>query len=105
MQILTKVVNGRKGDHVQVLKNLKREGYIRVRGDGEMREITEDISLDKNKEHSIEVVVDRIIIKDGGTGRLSDSMETALPPGSGGMSVDILGGEEYVFSESKTRSM
>src|SRR5690625_4107413 len=76
LQILAPVVTGRKGEHVQVLENLKREGYIRIRVDGEMREITEDISLDKNKEHSIEVVVDRIIIKDGVTGRLSDSIET-----------------------------
>src|SRR5690625_1309498 len=81
LQILAPVVTGRKGEHVQVLENLKREGYIRIRVDGEMREITEDISLDKNKEHSIEVVVDRIIVKDGVTGRLSDSIETALPLG------------------------
>jgi len=100
LQILAPVVTGRKGEHVQVLENLKREGYIRIRVDGEMREITEDISLDKNKEHSIEVVVDRIIIKDGVTGRLSDSIETALPLGSGRIIVDIIGDEELVFSEN-----
>src|SRR5699024_12292067 len=65
IQLLAPVVSGRKGEHVKVLENLKQEGFVRIRVDGEMREVTEEINLDKNKKHSIEVVVDRIIVKDG----------------------------------------
>src|SRR5699024_2875424 len=63
LQILAPVVSGRKGEHVQTLEQLKQEGYVRIRVNGEMREVTEDIKLDKNKKHSIEVVIDRIILK------------------------------------------
>lgn len=100
LQILAPVVTGRKGEHVQVLEKLKREGYIRIRVDGEMREITEDITLEKNKEHSIEVVIDRLIVKKEIASRLSDSIETALPLGEGRILVDIIGEEELVFSEN-----
>src|SRR5699024_9846532 len=65
IQVLAPVVSGRKGEHVKVLEDLQKEGYIRIRVDGEMREVTEEITLDKNKKHSIEVVVDRIVVKDG----------------------------------------
>ncbi|QSS99582.1 excinuclease ABC subunit UvrA [Pontibacillus sp. ALD_SL1] len=99
MQILAPVVSGRKGQHVKVLENLKKEGYVRIRVDGEMREVTEDISLEKNKKHSIEVVIDRIAIKDGVSGRLSDSVETALRLGEGHLIVDVVNDEELQFSE------
>src|SRR5699024_9587525 len=76
----------------------KREGYVRVRVDKEMREVTEEIKLEKNKKHSIEVVVDRIIVKDGVAGRLSDSIETALELGEGKIIVDVIGDEELLFN-------
>src|SRR5690625_4628128 len=100
IQILAPVVSGRKGEHVQTLENLKKEGFVRIRVDGEMREVTEDIKLEKNKEHSIEVVVDRIIVRDGVASRLSDSIETALPLGNGRIIVDVIDEEELVFSEN-----
>src|SRR5699024_8644618 len=81
------------------LEKLKREGYVRIRVDKEMREVTEEIKLDKNKKHSIEVVVDRIIVKKGVAGRLSDSIETALELGEGKVIVDIIDGEELLFNE------
>ncbi|WP_101843062.1 excinuclease ABC subunit UvrA [Halobacillus sp. Marseille-P3879] len=99
MQILAPVVSGRKGEHVKVFEDLQKEGYIRLRVDGEMREISEEIKLEKNKKHSIEVVVDRIVIKEGVQGRLSDSLETALKLGGGHVLVDIIDGEELMFSE------
>jgi excinuclease ABC subunit A len=99
LQILAPVVSGRKGEHVKVFQQLQKEGYIRLRVDGEMREISEEITLDKNKKHSIEVVVDRIVVKDGVEGRLSDSIETALNLGGGHTIVDVIDDEELMFSE------
>lgn len=98
LQILAPVVTGRKGEHVQTLKKIKQEGFVRLRVNGEMREVTEEIKLDKNKEHSIEVVVDRIIVRPGVESRLNDSIETALPLGNGRIIVDIIDDEELVFS-------
>lgn len=100
MQIMAPVVSGRKGEHVKTLENLKKEGYIRIRVDGEMLEVTDDIQLDKNKKHSIEVVIDRIIVKGGIHGRLSDSIETALGLGEGKVIVDVIGEEELLFNEN-----
>ncbi|WP_085991365.1 excinuclease ABC subunit UvrA [Oceanobacillus senegalensis] len=100
MQILAPVVSGRKGKHVKVLEKLKKEGYVRIRVDKEMREVTEDIDLDKNKKHSIEVVVDRVVVKPGIEGRLSDSIETALGLGGGNIMVDVIGEDELTFSEN-----
>lgn len=99
LQILAPVVSGRKGEHVKILDKLKQEGFVRVRVDKEMREVTEDIKLEKNKKHSIEVVVDRIIVKDGVESRLSDSLETALNLGEGNVIVDVMEQEELLFSE------
>ncbi|WP_138420703.1 excinuclease ABC subunit UvrA [Aquibacillus sediminis] len=99
LQILSPVVSGRKGEHVKILEKLKQEGYVRIRVDGEMREVAEEIKLDKNKKHSIEVVVDRIVVKDGIHARLTDSLETALRLGEGKVIVDIIGDEELLFSE------
>lgn len=100
LQILAPVVSGRKGEHVKVLEDLKKEGYVRVRIDGEMREVTEEIKLEKNKKHSIEVVIDRIVVKDGAESRLSDSIEAALKLGDGNTIVDVIGDEELMFSEN-----
>jgi len=100
MQILAPVVSGKKGEHKRVFEKLKQEGYVRLRVDKEMREITEDIQLEKNKKHSIEVVVDRVIVKEGAEGRLSDSIETALNLGDGNIIVDVIGEEELLFSEN-----
>src|SRR5690625_4647456 len=100
IQVLAPVVSGRKGEHVKVLEDLQKEGYIRIRVDGEMREVTEEITLDKNKKHSIEVVVDRIVVKGGIESRLTDSLETALPLGNGRVIIDIVDGEEIVMNEN-----
>ncbi|WP_153726729.1 excinuclease ABC subunit UvrA [Salinibacillus xinjiangensis] len=99
LQILAPVISGRKGEHVKVFEDLKKEGYVRIRVDGEMHEVTDEIKLDKNKKHSIEVVIDRIIVKDSVVSRLSDSMETALKLGDGKVVVDVIGEEELLFSE------
>lgn len=99
LQILAPVVSGRKGEHIKVIEKLKQEGYIRLRVDGEMREISEDIKLAKNNKHSIEVVIDRIIVKEGIASRLSDSLETALKLSEGKVIVDVIGEEELLFSE------
>ncbi|RDW16537.1 excinuclease ABC subunit UvrA [Oceanobacillus arenosus] len=99
IQILAPIISGRKGEHVKVFEKLKQEGYVRIRVDKEMREVTEEIKLEKNKKHSIEVVVDRIVVKEGITGRLSDSMETALALGEGTIIVDVIDEEELTFSE------
>src|SRR5699024_2653169 len=98
MQILAPVVSGKKGAHVKVLENLRKEGFVRIRVDGEMREVSEDITIDKNKKHSIEVVIDRIVIKEGIESRLSDSIETALDLGDGKIIVDVIGKEELIYS-------
>ncbi|WP_188454117.1 excinuclease ABC subunit UvrA [Virgibacillus oceani] len=100
LQILAPVVSGRKGEHVKIIEKLKQEGYVRIRVDKEMREVTEEIKLEKNKKHSIEVVVDRIVVKEGISGRLTDSIETALGLGEGNLIVDVIGEEELQFSEN-----
>jgi excinuclease ABC subunit A len=99
MQILAPIVSGRKGTHSKTLEDIRKQGYVRVRVDGEMRELTENIELEKNKKHSIEVVVDRIIIKDGIASRLADSLETALKLADGKVLIDVIGQEELLFSE------
>lgn len=100
MQILAPVVSGRRGEHVKVFENLRKEGFIRLRVDGEMREISEDIKLEKNKKHSIEVVIDRIVVKSNIESRLADSLETGLRLGDGRIIIDVIGEEELVFSEN-----
>ncbi len=100
MHILAPLIRGQKGGHVKVLEEIQREGFIRLIVDGEMRDISEDIILDKNKKHTIEVVVDRLIKKDGMEDRLSDSLETALKMADGLVIVEYLQDEERVmFSE------
>ncbi len=99
IQILAPVVTGRKGQHVRILEDVKKQGFVRLRIDGEMYEVTDDIQLDKNKKHDIDVVVDRIIIKEGIATRLADSLETALNLGNGRVIIDVIGQEELLFSE------
>ncbi|PBB06204.1 excinuclease ABC subunit UvrA [Salimicrobium humidisoli] len=99
MQLLAPIVSGRKGEHKKTLERLRKEGYVRLRIDGEMREVSEDIELEKNKKHSIDVVVDRVVVKEGAEGRIADSLETALELGGGHVTVDVVGQEEVSFSE------
>lgn len=99
MQILAPIVSGRKGEHVKILEDIKKQGFVRLRVDGEMREISEEIKLEKNKKHTIEVVVDRIVMKEGIETRLTDSIEVALNLADGFVVVDVIGEEELIFSQ------
>ncbi|WP_203363228.1 excinuclease ABC subunit UvrA [Bacillus sp. REN10] len=99
LQVLSPIVSGRKGTHVKVFEEIKRQGYVRVRVDGEMYEIEDEIELEKNKKHSIEVVIDRIVVKEGIEARLADSLEAALKLGEGNVVIDVIGQEELLFSE------
>ncbi|WP_026583512.1 excinuclease ABC subunit UvrA [Bacillus sp. J33] len=100
LQVMAPLVSGRKGAHVKVLEDIKKQGFVRVRVDGEMMDLSEEIELEKNKKHSIEVVVDRIVVKEGVAPRLADSLETALNLGNGKVLVDVIGEEELLFSEN-----
>ncbi|WP_425590043.1 excinuclease ABC subunit UvrA [Fictibacillus sp. S7] len=100
LQILAPVVSGRKGEHVKILEDIKKQGYVRVRVDGELLDVSEDIKLEKNKKHSIDVVVDRIVVKEGIATRLADSLETALNLAGGTVTVDVMGEEELLFSQN-----
>ncbi|MBF8419161.1 excinuclease ABC subunit UvrA [Weizmannia sp. FSL W8-0676] len=99
LQVLAPVVSGKKGRHVKLLDDIKKQGFVRVRIDGEMLDLGEEIELDKNKKHSIDIVVDRIVIKDGIEPRLADSLETALKLADGRVVIDVIGEEELLFSE------
>lgn len=99
VQIFAPIVRGKKGQHKKAFDKIKREGYVRMRVDGEAHEITDEIELDKNKTHDIDIVVDRLIIKDGIRSRLFDSLEAALRLSEGYANVDVIGGEMLVFSE------
>jgi len=100
LQILAPLVSGRKGTHVKVLEDVKKQGYVRVRVDGEMHDLSDEIELEKNKKHSIEVVIDRIVVKEGIAARLADSLEAALKLGEGNVLIDVIGEEELMFSEN-----
>ena len=100
IQLLAPVVRGRKGEHVKLLEQAKKGGYVRVMIDGSMYELTDEIKLDKNKKHNIEIVVDRLSIRDGIQKRLTDSIETTLKLAEGLMTVDVIGGEPMNFSQS-----
>ncbi len=100
IQLLAPVVRGRKGEHVKIFERAKRSGYVRVRVDGNLYELSEEIKLDKNIKHSIEIVVDRLVVKPGIERRLSDSLETVLELAEGLAYVDVIGGETLSFSES-----
>lgn len=100
IQLLAPVVRGRKGEHTKLLEQAKKGGYVRVMVDGQMYELTEEIKLDKNKKHNIEIVVDRLSVRDGIQKRLTDSVETTLKLAEGLMTVDVIGGEPMNFSMS-----
>ena len=100
IQLLAPVVRGRKGTHVKLLERARKSGYVRVRIDGNMYELSEEIKLDKNIKHNIEIVVDRLVVKEGIEQRLTDSIENVLNLAEGLMAVDVIGGEPVQFSES-----
>lgn len=99
IQLLAPVVRGRKGEHKKLLESLRKGGYVRVRVDGIIYDLSEDINLEKNKKHSIEVVVDRLVIKDNIVKRLTDSIETVMELSKGLLLVDVIDGEELTFSQ------
>ena len=98
--VMAQVVRGKKGEHKKILDHIRREGYVRVRIDGEVYDLGEDIQLEKAKKHTIEVVVDRLVVREGIEQRLADSLETALKMGEGVVYVQIVGGELLMFSEN-----
>ncbi len=100
IQLLAPVVRGRKGQHEKVLERAKRSGYVRVMIDGNMYELTEEIKLEKNFKHNIEIVVDRLVVKPGIESRLTDSIENVLNLAEGLLYVDVIGGERMTFSQS-----
>mgnify|MGYP002793921747 CR=1 FL=1 len=100
IQLLAPVVRGRKGTHAKLFEKAKKSGYVRVRVDGNMYELTEEIVLDKNIKHHIEIVVDRLIVREGIEKRLSDSIESVLVLAEGLLQVDVIGGETLNFSQS-----
>ena len=100
LQLLAPVVRGKKGTHVKVLDRARRSGYVRVRIDGNLYDLSEDIQLDKNIKHSIEVVVDRIAVREGIEARLTDSIENVLELSEGLLLVDVIDGEPIMFSDS-----
>ena len=100
LQLLAPVVRGKKGEYVKLFEEIRREGYVRVRVNGEIRELEEEIKLDKKKKHTIEVVVDRIIIRPGSERRLADSLEVALKQSGGIAHAAVADGEEIMFSEN-----
>lgn len=100
IQLLAPVVRGRKGEHVKIFERAKRSGYVRVRADGNLYELTEEIRLDKNIKHNIEIVVDRLVVKPGIERRLTDSIENVLELSEGLLVVDVLDGQPITFSQS-----
>ncbi|MDP4094192.1 MAG: excinuclease ABC subunit UvrA [Bacillota bacterium] len=100
IQLLAPVVRGRKGEYHKLIDDAKKSGYVRLRVDGELREITEKIELDKNRKHTIEIVVDRLIVRPDIRKRLADSIESVLHLSSGLLVVDVIDGEELMFSQN-----
>ncbi len=100
IQIMAPIARGKKGEYVKELEKAKRSGYVRVRVDGSIYDLSEEIKLDKNLKHNIEIVVDRLVIKDDIKGRLADSVETASGLANGLVIVDVVGGEEQMFSQN-----
>ena len=100
IQLLAPVIQGKKGEHQKLLEEIKKSGYVRARIDGEIADLNEEIKLEKNKKHTIEVIVDRIIVKEGVNKRLTDSLETVLKLSGGTVLIDIIGKEERLFSQN-----
>ena len=99
-QLLAPVVKGRKGQHIKLLEKIKKSGFVRARIDGNLYDLSEEINLDKNKKHIIEIVVDRLVVREGIEKRLADSIETVMDMADGCLIVDVIGGEEMHFSQS-----
>ena len=100
IQILAPLVSHRKGSHEKLIEDIGKKGYVRLRVDGEVVDVNDVPALDKNKNHTIEVVVDRLVVKSGIETRLADSIETSLELGEGNLTVDVIGGEDLKFSEN-----
>ena len=100
IQLLAPIVRGRKGEYAKELEQAKKSGYVRVRVDGSVYDLSEKIKMDKNKKHNIEVIVDRLVVKDGIRSRLTDSLETTTSLSEGSVIVDVIGGEEQIYSLS-----
>ena len=100
IQLLAPVVKGRKGEHVKVLEQARKSGFVRVKIDGNLYELSEEIKLDKNIKHLIEIVVDRLVVKEGIERRLADSIETVMNLSDGLLVVDVVDGEVLTFSSS-----
>ncbi len=100
IQILSPIVKGRKGEHTKELEKARKQGYVRVRIDGNIYDLSEEIKLEKNKKHIIEIVVDRLVVKEEIRSRLADSIETATELSGGLVAADVIGGEELQFSQS-----
>lgn len=100
IQLLAPVVRGRKGEHVKLFEQAKKSGYVRVMVDGSLYELNEEIKLDKNKKHNIEIIVDRLVVKEGIEKRLSDSIESVLKLADGLLVVDVIDGEQLNFSQN-----
>ncbi|WP_163654956.1 excinuclease ABC subunit UvrA [Listeria sp. PSOL-1] len=99
LQVLAPIISGKKGTHKKTLEEIKKQGYVRIRVDGEVYDITDDITIEKNKKHSIDIIIDRIVIKEGIHSRLYDSLEAALKLADGYAVVDLIGEKELLFSE------
>ena len=99
-QLLAPIVRDRKGEHTKLLEEMRKAGYVRIRVNGEVFDLGEDIKLEKNKKHRLEVVVDRLVVKEGIEKRLADSMETCLKLTEGMLIVDVIGNGELVFSQN-----
>ena len=100
IMLMAQLVQGKKGEHRKILENIRKEGYVRVRIDGVVVDVNEDIALEKTKKHTIEVVIDRLVIKEGIGQRLADSLETALALGEGVVYVQVVDGETLMFSQN-----
>ena len=99
IQLLAPLVRGKKGQYKKMIEDVRKEGFVRVRVDGEVYEVTDEIEMDRYKQHTIEIVIDRLIVKSGIEKRLNDSVETSLRKGDGILAVDVIGQEEILFSE------
>ncbi|MBR6523008.1 MAG: excinuclease ABC subunit UvrA [Clostridia bacterium] len=100
IMIMAPVIRGKKGEHKKILEDAKKSGFVRVRADGNMYELEEEINLDKNKKHTIEIVVDRIIVRESSKSRITESLETALKMAGGLVTVSVIDGEDYTFSQN-----
>lgn len=100
VQLLAPVIRGKKGEHSKVFEDARRQGYVRVRVDGEIHDLSEEFKLAKTKKHSIEIVVDRVVIRPDARGRITDSVETACALSGGLLIADVIGGDELCFSQN-----